>query len=90
MLYFTLSANIAFLMGIGGIFGYLFYEVMHFSYHLPDGSLVEKIPVWRELRQLHNLHHRRNIMTEKNFNITLPIFDYLLKTLHWEGNNNNR
>ena len=83
-LYYFASPNIAFLMGVGGIFGYLFYEVMHFSYHLPNGSFVEKIPVWRELRQLHNLHHRRSIMAKENFNITLPIFDFLLGTLHWE------
>ncbi len=84
LLYFIVSPNTAYLMAVGGIFGYLFYEVMHFSYHLPDGSLVEKIPIWRELRQLHNLHHRRNIMAKKNFNITLPIFDLLLGTLQWE------
>ncbi|RYV02164.1 hypothetical protein SOPP22_11415 [Shewanella sp. OPT22] len=84
LLYFVFSANVTFLMAIGGIFGYLFYEVMHFSYHLPNGSFVEKVPVWRELRQLHNLHHRRSIMAKENFNITLPIFDFLLGTLYWE------
>ncbi len=86
-LYFFTSPNVAFLMGIGGVFGYLFYEVMHFSYHLPKGSFVEKVPVWRELRQLHNLHHRRNIMAKENFNITLPIFDFLFGTLYWEKKN---
>ncbi len=88
LLYFNVSPNAGFLMAIGGVFGYLFYEVMHFSYHLPDGSIVEKLPIWRELRQLHNLHHRRNIMAKKNFNITLPIFDVLFRTFQWEYTNN--
>ena len=84
LIYHFTSQNSAFLMAIGGIVGYLFYEVMHFSYHLPSGSIIEKIPVWRELRQLHNLHHRRNVMAKGNFNITLPIFDFILGTFYWE------
>lgn len=74
--------NIAHLYGAAAISGYLFYEVMHFSYHLPTGSFVERTPIWRELRQLHVEHHKRELMTEKNFNITLPIFDWLLGTYH--------
>jgi sterol desaturase/sphingolipid hydroxylase (fatty acid hydroxylase superfamily) len=35
------------------------------------------------LRQLHVLHHKRDKMTEANFNITLPIFDLLLGSLFW-------
>ncbi|MGB0895006.1 MAG: sterol desaturase family protein [Parashewanella sp.] len=84
LLHWYVSPNTAYLVAIAAIFGYLLYEVMHFSYHLPDGSFVERIPVWRELRQLHNLHHRRNLMTKENFNITLPIFDWILNTLYWE------
>ncbi len=77
-------------MAVGGIAGYLFYEVMHFSYHLPGGSFVERVPVWKQLRQLHNLHHRPELMGQKNFNITLPIFDVLLGTLYWESMTQNR
>ncbi|MGY0219089.1 sterol desaturase family protein [Endozoicomonadaceae bacterium StTr2] len=84
LLYFMVSPNAAFLLAIGTISGYLFYEVMHFSYHLPDGSFVERVPVWKQLRQLHNLHHRRDVMAKVNFNITLPVFDILLGTLYWE------
>ena len=62
VLYLFVSPNAAYLMAAGGIMGYLFYEIMHFSYHLPDGSFVERCPGWREMRQLHNLHHRRDLM----------------------------
>lgn len=75
--------NVAYIYGAAAICGYLFYEVMHFSYHLPNGSIVEKIPGWKQLRQLHVEHHRRDIMADKNFNITLPIFDVLFGTLHF-------
>lgn len=83
-LYFLVSPNAAFLYAATGIFAYLFYEVMHFSYHLPQGSFVEKTPGWKQLRRLHLLHHRREKMTQVNFNITLPIFDVLLGTLFWD------
>lgn len=75
--------NVAYLYAASAIFGYLFYEVMHFSYHLPAGSFVERTPGWKQLRRLHVLHHERDQMGAKNFNITLPIFDLLLNTLYW-------
>jgi hypothetical protein len=84
----TFSMNIAFIYASAGISGYLFYEMMHFSYHIPRGHRAEKIflfiPGWLALRHLHELHHKRDNMAEVNFNITLPIFDFLLGTLYWQ------
>lgn len=77
------SANAAWLFVAAGIAGYLFYEVMHFSYHLPASSFVERTPVWWRLQRLHQLHHERERMTDSNFNITIPVFDWLLGTLYW-------
>ncbi len=78
----TLGDNAAYFYAIGAIGGYLLYEVLHFSYHIAEGRWEEKlflfIPGWQALRNSHRLHHHRDKMTEKNFNITLPIFDYLL------------
>ena len=83
------SPNTGYLFIAGGLTGYLYYEIMHFSYHVPPNSAEEqffmKIPYWEQLRHLHVLHHRREVMHEKNFNITLPIFDYILGTLYWEN-----
>lgn len=79
------SANVAWLYALGAIGGYLFYEVMHFSYHLPAGSFVERTPLWWRLRHLHQLHHERERMAACNFNITLPVFDWLLGTLYWRA-----
>jgi hypothetical protein len=82
------SMNVAYIYAAAGISGYLFYEVMHFSYHIPRGHWAEKlflvIPGWTALRHLHVLHHKRDKMGEANFNITLPIFDFLLGSLFWQ------
>lgn len=87
LLMHLVSDNVAYLYAASGIFGYLFYEVMHFSYHLPEGSFMEKIPGLKHLRRLHLLHHERDHMHTENFNITLPVFDVLLGTLYWKAEN---
>ncbi|MCV6595949.1 MAG: hypothetical protein OIF40_02525 [Mangrovicoccus sp.] len=66
---------------------YLAYEIFHFSYHLKEGSPLERmfrlVPGWRAVRHLPILHHNRDVMHDVNFNVTLPIFDVLLGTLYW-------
>lgn len=78
------SPNVAYLYVVAAIGGYLLYEVLHFSYHIPRDHMAAKcfalVPGWRALRNSHCVHHRRDAMTEKNFNITFPVFDYLLGT----------
>ena len=85
----AISMNTAYLFAAAGISGYLFYEVMHFSYHIPRGHWAEKvfslIPGWVALRHLHVLHHKRDKMGVANFNITLPIFDLVFGTLFWQS-----
>jgi len=86
--YLVLGWDAAYMAAAAVMVGYLFYEVMHFSYHLPEGSLLERtfrlIPGWRAVKHLHVLHHNRDQMHDVNFNVTLPIFDWLLGTLYWE------
>ncbi|PVZ66795.1 sterol desaturase family protein [Pelagibaculum spongiae] len=88
LLDYLFSSNVGFIYAAAGISGYLFYEVMHFSYHIPQGHWVQKIflmvPGWKQMRHTHVLHHRRDKMGHANFNITLPIFDWLLGTLYWQ------
>jgi sterol desaturase/sphingolipid hydroxylase (fatty acid hydroxylase superfamily) len=86
----VLTDNTAYIFGAAAISGYVFYEVMHFSYHLPSGSFVEKTPGWKQLRQLHVEHHKRDLMTHKNFNITLPIFDVLFRSFHLPKNGQDK
>lgn len=78
------DANVAGLVGGCLVLGYLTYEVFHACEHLPPGNLVTRLPWIRQMRRLHELHHRRELMQERNFNIVFPLMDYLFDTLYWE------
>ena len=78
------DANVAGLVGGCLVLGYLTYEVFHACEHLPPGNQVTRLPWIRQMRRLHELHHRRELMQERNFNIVFPLMDYLFGTLYWE------
>ncbi|MFW0753753.1 SRPBCC family protein [Pseudomonas sp. H11T01] len=79
-----LNANVAGLFAGCMILGYLAYEVFHACEHLPPGNPITRLPWIRQMRHLHELHHRRELMQERNFNIVFPLMDYLFGTLYWE------
>ncbi len=91
--WYVLGGNYGYLFFITMTSCYLFYEVMHFSYHLQRGSITERIfrliPGWTYLRLFHTVHHNRELMTEGNFNITLPLSDWLFGTLYFNANDDN-
>ncbi|WP_212624723.1 SRPBCC family protein [Pseudomonas sp. PP3] len=78
------DANIAGLVGGCMVLGYLTYEVFHACEHLPPHNPLTRLPWIRQMRRLHELHHRREMMQERNFNIVFPLMDYLFGTLYWE------
>lgn len=78
------DANVASLVGGCIVLGYLTYEVFHACEHLPSHHPLTRLPWIRQMRRLHELHHRREMMQERNFNIVLPLMDYLFGTLYWE------
>jgi hypothetical protein len=59
---------------------YLMYEVLHFSYHTKNDSLIKKMPYMKKLAQFHLEHHNPKLMNNYNFNISFPIFDTIFKT----------
>lgn len=67
-----------------GILYYLFYEVQHALYHTSDetrrklGLLHNR--VFNFLRDHHAHHHRLDRMSKVNFNVTVPIADWLMGT----------
>lgn len=79
-----LNANAAALFAGMVIGGYLLYEFTHACEHLPDGHGMAGLPWIRQMRRLHQLHHRRDLMAERNLNIVFPLMDWLFGTLHWE------
>ncbi|MHC8326592.1 SRPBCC family protein [Pseudomonas sp. LB1P83] len=78
------DANVAGLFGGCLVLGYLMYEVFHACEHLPPENPVTRLPWIHQMRRLHELHHRRELMQERNFNIVFPLMDYLFGTLYWE------
>jgi hypothetical protein len=78
------DANVAGLVAGCLVLGYLAYEVFHACEHLPPHNRLTRLPWIRQMRRLHELHHRREMMQERNFNIVFPLMDYLFGTLYWE------
>jgi hypothetical protein len=57
------------------------YELSHLSYHLPPDSFVGRRALVRLLRQHHARHHDPRLMQKWNFNVTIPIFDWIHGTI---------
>ena len=79
-----INTNVAGLFSGCLVLGYLTYEVFHACEHLPPSNRLTRLPWIRQMRRLHELHHRRELMQERNFNIVFPLMDYLFGTLYWE------
>lgn len=56
------------------------YELSHLAYHLPERSLVYRLPFLRALREHHARHHIPSLMQRYNFNVTIPLGDLLFGT----------
>jgi sterol desaturase/sphingolipid hydroxylase (fatty acid hydroxylase superfamily) len=61
---------------------YLLYEGLHFTYHARPESWIKKIPMIDYLSRSHLRHHRYDIMSKYNFNITFPVFDKIFGTYY--------
>lgn len=57
------------------------YELSHLAYHLPESSLVYRLPLLRALREHHARHHIPGLMQKANFNVTIPLGDFLFGTM---------
>lgn len=77
-----INANVAALFSGTLLFGYLSYEILHACEHLPDSHPVAKLPWIRQMRRLHEQHHRRDLMQTHNFNIVFPLTDWVRGTLY--------
>lgn len=94
---FTMTVGLA--LGVAALFGwnvallfvatsmvfFLSYEWLHAAYHLPQTSFVGRLGFVRLLRELHRRHHDPRLMKKWNFNVTVPVFDWLRGTLWSPG-----
>jgi len=58
------------------------YEWMHLSYHLPRNSFVGRRWIVRLLRRHHATHHHPPLMQAWNFNVTIPLWDLVRRTIY--------
>jgi len=70
---------------LGAVAYFLFYEVLHALYHLPDEALdragIGRVRAFRRLQAHHRHHHILGRMAAVNFNVTFPLWDRLFGTL---------
>jgi hypothetical protein len=57
------------------------YEISHLSYHLPPDSFIGRRRLVHWLREHHARHHDPRLMQKWNFNVTVPLFDWLFGTI---------
>lgn len=61
------------------------YELLHLAYHAPEDSFVGRLAVIRRLRAHHARHHDPRLMQRYNFNVTIPLFDWIMGTMAPKG-----
>lgn len=57
------------------------YEVLHLCYHAPEDSFIGRRRLIRVLRAHHAKHHDPRLMQKWNFNVTIPLFDWIMGTM---------
>jgi hypothetical protein len=78
------TTNAALLFVITSWAYFLNYEWLHLAYHLPENSVVFKLPGLRALRVHHMRHHQQSLMARFNFNISYPLGDWIFGTTYRE------
>jgi len=74
--------NLALLWLASNTFYVLSYEWLHLAYHAPAGSFAARNTWIAKLRRHHAVHHDLELMQAWNFNVTLPLWDWLAGTSH--------
>jgi small neutral amino acid transporter SnatA (MarC family) len=75
------TTNVAMLVTATSMVFFLSYEWLHLAYHLPMDHPVSRIGLIAKLREHHRRHHEPRLMKRWNFNVTVPVFDWLYGTL---------
>lgn len=85
VLFLATTANVGWLFVAVSMGYFLTYEWLHFCYHLPERTWLGGHALLRRLRQHHRTHHDPALMSRYNFNITFPVFDWLMGTSYRAG-----
>ena len=57
------------------------YEVLHLCYHAPANSFIGRLAFIKVMRAHHAKHHDPRLMQKWNFNVTVPLFDWIMRTI---------
>jgi hypothetical protein len=71
------TTNVAMLFTITSMVFFLSYEWLHLAYHLPEDHPIARLGFIAKLREHHRRHHEPRLMKRWNFNVTVPVFDWL-------------
>jgi len=74
------TPNVGYLYLVTAMGFFLSYEWLHLAFHLPSSHPVGRLGVIALLREHHRRHHEPRLMRAWNFNVTVPVFDWLLRT----------
>lgn len=75
------APNLAWFFLLSALAYYLVYEWMHFMHHLRRDSWLGKRSLVARLRTHHTRHHELRRMNKGNFNVSFPLWDWLLGTI---------
>jgi sterol desaturase/sphingolipid hydroxylase (fatty acid hydroxylase superfamily) len=75
----SLNAGMLFLMT--ALAYLMFFELTHLVTHLPRDHFLLKISYFQNAMIRHRLHHNTRLMKDWNFNVSLPIWDRVFRTL---------
>jgi hypothetical protein len=69
---------------LGAVLYFVGYETLHALYHLPDATLdrivLGRLRVFRAMQAHHTRHHVLRRMSAVNFNVTVPLWDWVFGT----------
>ena len=71
------TTNVAMFVPATSMVFFLSYEWLHLAYHLPPDHPVGRLWLIATLRVHHQRHHDPRLMKRWNFNVTVPLFDWL-------------
>ncbi len=74
------SRNVACLYAATAIAYTVSYEWLHLSYHLPHDHPVGRSRLIQKLRRHHAIHHDPRLMQHWNLNVTVPLWDTVMRT----------
>lgn len=76
-----LAPNVGYIYLVTAMGFFLTYEWLHLAYHLPPSHPIGRLRLVARLREHHRRHHDPRLMKSWNFNVTVPVFDWIHRTI---------